>query len=514
MSASGPPLLSSLIFLPAAAALALFIPGLQRLTRPMALTAASGELLLSLAALFFFDTSAGGMQLVERHEWIDSLHAQYLLGVDGISIAFLPLASLLTVAVILASWRGNLPSPRAYFALLLLLHSATVGVFCALDLILFFLFWELTLPPLFFLISLWGVGPLRRRAATQYTLFMLAGGVALLLGFILLGLNHANETGQAVPAGLSFDYMTLLETPVAAKYQYAVFLLLFLGFAIKAPVFPFHVWLPAVAMEGPFAVGTLLTGLKLGLYGIIRFAVPLAPQASNRYFGLIATLGVAGAIYGALLALRQTNLRHLLAFSSISHVGLVLIGIAAFNVQGAQGAVFQTFNFGLTAGGLFLLAGFLHRRLASTELTSLGGAARSMPRLASLFFVLGLAGMGVPGTNGFAAEHLIVIGAFLSRDGMGLAALAAVILGAAYFLGFFRKAFLGPILHPATLQTADLRAGESAIGTCLAALVLYFGLYPQPLLDLTAKPLKAWVKRLEAGTPMTLAAKSEARRLP
>lgn len=504
MPLSDLPLLSLLILLPPGAALVLFAPGLARFTRPIALGAALLETLLALIVLAHFDP-AGGMQMVERHAWIDSLHAEYLLGVDGVSVAFLPLASLLTTAVILASWRSVRQSPRLYFALLLLLHGVTIGIYCAIDLALFFLFWELTLPPLFFLISLWGVGPQRRHAASQYLLFMLAGGTSLLLGFILLALNHARETGRSAPEGLSFSYLALLDTPAPTELQSAVFLLLFLGFAIKAPVFPFHVWLPTSAMEGPVAVGALLTGLKLGLFGMLRFAIPLAPQAANRYDGFIAALGVTGAIYGALLALRQSNLRRMLAFSSVSHVGMVLIGVAALNMQGLQGALTQTLNFALVAGGLFLLAGFLHQRLASTELTSLGGAARSMPIAASLFFVLGLASMGVPGTNGFVAEHLILIGAFRSHDGLGLAALLGVILGAAYFLGFFRQAFFGPVTRQPLARAVDLRPRETWIAATAVALSLGMGSYPQPLLDLTAKPIKALVNRLEAGLPMTLA---------
>ncbi|MBS1211389.1 MAG: proton-translocating NADH-quinone oxidoreductase, chain [Proteobacteria bacterium] len=505
MAAFDFPLLSLLIFFPMAAALGLFMPGFSNWTRPLALAAAVAEFALSILALGWFDATAGGMQFVERHRWIDTLNAQYLVGVDGLSLPFLPLTSLLTVAVILASWRGVHHLPRLYFALLLALQGITIGIYCALDLILFFLFWELTLPPLFFLISLWGIGPQRRHAATQYTLFMLAGGAALLFGFILLALNHARETGQSVPQGLSFDFPALLDTPVPPETQSAIFLLLFLGFAIKAPVFPFHVWLPTTAMQGPAAVGALLTGLKLGLFGIIRFAVPLAPQAANRHFGLIAVLGVTGAIYGALVALRQSNLRRLLAFSSISHVGMVLIGIAAFNIQGIQGAAFQTFNFGLVAGGLFLLAGFLQQRLGSTELTSLGGAARPMPLLASLFFILGLAGMGIPGTNGFAAEHLMLIGAFRSHTGMGVAALIGVVLGAAYFLAFFRQAFLGPVLRKPVASACDLLPRELCVVGGLAALALIFGLHPQPMLDLSRKPLQAWVSRLDAGPPTSLA---------
>jgi NADH-quinone oxidoreductase subunit M len=388
--------------------------------------------------------------------------------------------------------------------LLLLLESATIGVFCALDLGLFFLFWELTLPPIYFLISLWGVGPQRRHAAKLYALTMLAGGVPLLMGIVLLALDSAGESFIGVPAGLNCDYLALLETPLPLAAQSTIFLLLLLGFAVKAPLFPFHVWLPAAAMEGPAGVVALLTGLKLGLYGIIRYAVPLAPQAAQHWAGLMAGLGILGALYGALLALRQTNLRRMLAYASVSHVGLVLIGISAFNIQGIQGAVFQLFNFGIVSGGLFLLAGFLQHRLGSTEIASVGGAARSMPLLSSLFFVLGLASIGVPGSNGFAAEHLIVIGAFKAHTGFGLAALLTAIFGAAYFLKLFRAVFLGPAARRSILEACDLRLREYCIGVSLGCLALGFGLFPQTLLDLSQKPLQTWIARLQSGNPTSL----------
>jgi len=499
------PFLSLLIVWPLAAGLGLFALGDGRRARLCCLGAALLELALSLALLSQVQIASADMQFVERHAWIPSLNIDYLLGVDGVSAPFLPLAALLNVCVIAASWNTVHTLPRLYFALLLWLEAATVGVFCALDLGLFFLFWELTLPPIYFLISLWGIGPRRRHAATQYTLSMLAGGVPLLLGFVLLALNHARETGLAALAGLAFDYFTLLETPAPLDIQSAIFLLLLLGFAVKAPLFPFHVWLPAVAMEGPAGVTALLAGLKLGLYGIIRFAVPLAPQAAQHWSGLLAGLGVLGALYGALAALRQTNLRRMLAFSSISHVGLALVGIATFKLQGIQGAVFQLFNFGTVAGGLFLLAGFLQHRLGSTELTALGGAARSMPLLSSLLFTLGLAGIGVPGSNGFAAEHLIVIGAFQAHIGVGLATLSAAILGAAYFLGFFRAAFLGPLTRRGVKEAADLRPREVWVAATLAGLALAGGLFPQPLLDCGQKPLQAWIARLQAGHAKTMA---------
>jgi NADH-quinone oxidoreductase subunit M len=499
------PILSLLILLPLAGGFLLFGLSNERQARRFALLVALLELLLTGLLSFHFQSATADMQFVERREWIPTLNIQYLLGVDGISVLFLPLTALINLCVIAASTTRIHTLPRLYFALLLWLESATVGVFAALDLGLFFMFWELTLPPLYLLLSLWGGGPQRRHAAMKYTLFMLAGGVPLLLGCVLLALNNARETAMPAPAGLSFDYFALLEAPIPLPVQSAIFLLLLLGFAVKAPLFPFHVWLPATALQGPAGITALLTGLKLGLYGIIRFAVPLAPQATQHYSGLLASWGVFSALYGALLALRQTDLRRMLAYSSISHVGLVLVGIAAITIQGIQGAVFQLFNFGVIAGGIFLLAGFLQQRMGSTDVAALGGAARSMPLLAGLFFVLGLAGIGVPGTNGFAASQLIVIGAFKAHIGAGLATLMTAILGAAYFLKAFRAAFLGPATRREVMEAVDLRPLELCVAATLVSLALGFGVFPQAVLNCSQRPLQAWIARLETGNLPTLA---------
>ncbi len=492
MPESGFPLLSVMIMtLPIGAGLMWLTPD-PRYARWIALVTALIDLLFTLAVLTGFDHAAGGFQFIEQRTWIPTLQIEYYIGVDGMSVLFLPLTVLLFVAVILSSWTSVRTLPRLYYTLLLILESATLGIFCALDTILFFLFWELTLVPIFFLISLWGVGPHRRYAAVKYTLMMLGGGVPLLFGFLLLAFNHAS-LGDG---GLVFDYPSLLATTLPAELQTTVFFLLLLGFAVKAPVFPLHTWLPTVAMEGPASIAAIMTGLKLGIYGLIRFAVPLAPAAAQQYHWLLAGLGVIGILYGALMALSQTNLRRMLAFSSISHVGLVLLGIAAFNLQGIQGALYQLLNFSIVAGGIFLLAGYLHHRVGSTDIISLGGVARSMPLLAAFFFLFGLAGMGVPGTNGFPAEFLLILSALDTHTGAGLAALAGVVLGAAYFLGIYRRAFLGPSRHAAVSDALDLGRREMLVVVVLAALILAGGLFPNAVLELTRVASQDWVSHL------------------
>lgn len=493
------PLLSLVILAPLLGAGVVWLGRTQRQARAIALAVMAADLLLALTVVIRFDAGSPGFQFVERAAWIPTLNVHYLVGVDGISVLFLPLTAALFAGAVIASWTSVRTMPRLYYALLLLLASATLGVFVALDTLLFFLFWELTLIPLYFLVSLWGIGPNRRYAAVKYTMVMLVGGVPLLFGFLLLAFTHAKVSGIAPPGGLAFDYFTLLGTPSPAEPQYAVFALLLLGFAVKLPVFPFHTWLPVVAMEGPAAVTALLTGLKLGGYGVLRFAVPLAPQAAQELHWLLAGLGVIGILYGALAALAQTNLRRMLAYASVSHVGLVLLGLSSFNPQGVQGAVFLLLNFTVVSGGLFLLTGMLHHRIGSNEAVSLGGAAQSMPLLASFYLLLGLAGMGVPLTSGFPAEHLIIIGTLQVHLGAGLAALFGAVLTAAYFLGLYRRAFLGPMTSPVVAAAVDLVPRELALAGSLTALVLLAGLFPSAVLDVVRAATEAWLAAAAPG---------------
>jgi len=462
--------------------------------RAIALTTSLFCLLLSLMLLHDFDTQYSGFQFIETIPWIPSLNVNYSVGVDGLSILFLPLTSLLFSGVIVSSWTGTRTLPRLYFTLLLLLFCATLGIFVALDTMLFLFFWEMTLAPVYFLISLWGVGPNRRYAAVKYTLFMMAGGVALIFAFIILAMNASTDN---VPAQLAFDYVTLLNTPISFEVQTTVFFLLLLGFGAKAPIFPFHTWLPTIAMEGPVSVAAIMTGLKLGAYGFIRFMVPLAPDAATHYHWLLAGLGVIGILYGAIVALNQSNLRRMLAYSSISHVGLVVLGIASFNIQGIQGSIFQLLNFSLIMGGLFLITGFLHHRTGSTDSLSLGGVAHSMPLLTSFFLLFGLAGIGIPGTNGFIGEHLILLGSLQAHTGAGLAALAGIVLSAAYFLNMYRTTFLGTSRTAVVSDSLDLLPRELGLILLMAGLILFTGLYPSSIMDIIQQSSETWIFRLK-----------------
>lgn len=490
------PLLSLAILLPLLGAIATAVIRNIKLAKEIALVIASCELLLTLLIVQSFNANIGGFQLVEKYPWISFLNINYLVGVDGISVLFLPMSALLTLTAIVASWNSVQYSPHFHFALLLALEGVTIGVFTALDTVLFFLFWELTLPPFFFLIGLWGIGSQRRGAAMKYTLFMLFGGVSLLFAIVILATNHAVTVGGAIPQALSFSLPVLLETPLAADLQTLIFLLLLLGFGVKAPLVPFHTWLPTAAMEGPAHITAILTGLKLGIYGILRFTMPLAPSAAVEYSWLLSILGAVTLIYGALIALQQTNLRRLLAYASLSHVGLVVVGIASLNMQGLQGAVFQLLNFTLVASSLMLVAGMIQHRLGSTEIIHLGGLAKVMPRLTCFYFLFTLASIGVPGTSGFPAELMLIIGALKTHASLGIAALVGAILGAAYMLSYIRRAFFGPITQSVASQAQDLSPRELALLCVPTLLVLVFGFFPDSVLHINKIASEVWLSRL------------------
>lgn len=489
------PLLSLLIFLPLVGAVVVGCSGSKERARVVAFLVAAAELIVSLIVLAGFDSANGEFQWLEKHSWIANLGVDYLLGVDGISIVFLPMTSLITLVALLASWNSVQHQGAFHYALLLALEAITMGVFTALDMVLFFLFWELTLPPIFFLLGLWGVGPQRRSAAIKYTLFMVFGGAALLLAIVLLALNTPSGE-HGVASGLVFNLPMLLEKPVPDALQSTVFVLLMLAFAVKTPLIPFHTWMPTAAMEGSPQMAALLIGLKLGAYGIIRFAMPLAPSAAVEYSWVLGVFGAITLIYGALIALYQSNLRRLLAYASVSHVGLVVIGIASLNMQGIQGALLQLINFTVVASSLMLIAGFIQHRLGSTEAVHLGGLAKVMPKLTGFYYIFAVASIGVPGTSSFPAELLLIISALAAHPSLGIAALAAAVLSAAYMLDFTRKAFLGPIVHQSVKQCQDLRRREVLLLCAPALFVLVIGFFPNLILQMQTSTLDGWLSRI------------------
>ncbi|TMQ78582.1 complex I subunit 4 family protein [Candidatus Accumulibacter phosphatis] len=490
------PLLSTLLSLPLLGALLAALWPRKAGAQWIALGSAVLTLLCSLLIVAAFDAQDPDFQLLDSVSWIPGVNIHYLVGVDGLSLLFLPATALLFCGAVVAGWRRHAPAaaaapPGVYFALLLLLEAATLGVFCALDSILFFCFWEFTLLPLYFLVSLWGLGAGRQAAAVRYFLVMLAGGVPLLFGILVLAFGHAEPSGA-----LHFDLPTLLATALPERTQYLVFLLLLAGFGVKVPLLPLHTWLPALAMGAPAAVTAVLVGLKLGAYGLIRFAIPLAPLAARELHWLLAGCGTVAILYGSVAALAQSNLRAVLAYASLSHVGLVVLGLASFSVSALQGALLQLLNFSVAAGGGFLVLAFLQRRSDSTDISQLGGVIHRLPLLSGFFLLFGLAGIGLPGTSGFPGELLIIVETLHSHTGAGLAALFAMVLAAAAFLSPFRQAFLGPLRNPDLATAEDLLPRELALLLLPTLLILAVGVYPLPILELLRPSAEAWVAAL------------------
>lgn len=500
----GFPILTVLIALPILVALGLQVVKSEQAVRRMAAAGALLELALAILAAVQFVPNTANVQFAEHVAWMPTLGSSYHLGVDGISILFLPMTALLTVMILAFSWQSIRISPRFYLGNLFFLQAMTMGIFCSLDLLLFFVFWELALLPSYFLIKLWGVGPQRHYASLKYVIYMLVGSAPLLVGIIMLGMNHSAVAAAAgTVSGPSFDYLMLLKAPIPAETQTIIFVLMMIGFAVKAPLPPFHTWMPSTLIEGPIGIGIFLVGLKLGTYGMLRFVLPLLPDASRELFSIMVWIGVAATLYGGLIALTQSNIRRLLAFASVAHVGLVVAGLFSLTVQGMQGALFLMINIALTATTLLFLSGALYARVGSSDLPSFGGLARHVPKLATFFFIIGLASIGMPGTSGFTAEFLLLTGVFQAGWQFAAIIVLGVILSAGYFLWYFERAFFGPVTNSIIPKLADLAPREFAVGATATALVLWMGLYPAPLVSRTAPSLEVLAQRLKTGSAVT-----------
>jgi NADH-quinone oxidoreductase subunit M len=440
---------------------------------------------------------------VEHVPWIPALGISYHVAVDGISVLFVGLTAFLTVLVVIYSWDTIRYQTKLYMMALLALETTTMGVFVSLDLILFFVFWELMLIPSYFLIKLWGGGAERHYAALKYVLYTLLGSVFMLVGIALLDINYHNyATLHHMDQLYSFDLLELLAVPVPLNQQLLIFWLMFLGFAFKAPVFPFHTWLPDALLEGPIGMAVVLAGLKLGTFGFMRFSIPLLPDASKHptVVSVMMTLGLAAIVYGAIVALIQPDFRRLLAYSSISHLGFIVVGLFALNYQGLQGSLLTMINLGFTTAGLFFIAGFLYTRQQTTQLLAFGGMAKHTPVLATFFLLIGLASIGLPGTNGFVGEFLILLGTFQAHWLYGGIAVTGVIFGAAYLLWYYERAVLGPVGKAVRESIGDLHPREMVIALSLSAMILWIGLYPAPFLRMINGSVQALVDRLNHGT--------------
>ncbi|CUQ66091.1 complex I subunit 4 family protein [Candidatus Nitrospira inopinata] len=500
---AGFPILSCILFLPMAGAILLWLMEDEDLVRTSALAISLIELALAVFVLLRFVPESAAMQFAERVQWVPALGISYHLGVDGISVLFVGLTAFLTVLVVIYSWDTVRYQLKLYMMCLLALETTTMGVFVSLDLVLFFVFWELMLIPSYFLIKLWGGGAERHYAALKFVLYTLLGSVFLLVGIALLNINfHQWASLHHAEQAYSFDLLELLSVPVPYNQQVLIFWLMFMGFAFKAPLFPFHTWLPDALLEGPIGMAVVLAGVKLGTFGFIRFSIPLLPDASKSepVVMVVVLLGLCAILYGAWIALIQHDLRRLLAYSSISHLGFVVVGLFALNYQGLQGSLLTMINLGFSTAGLFFIAGFLYSRQQTTQLSSFGGMAKQVPLLATFFLIIGLASIGLPGTNGFVGEFLILMGAFKAKWWIGAIAVLGVIFGAAYFLWYYERAMLGPAGKAVKSTMSDLQFREIVIASALSVMIVWIGLYPSPFLRIMNGSVQALVDRLNHGT--------------
>ena len=486
------PILTSIVALPiAGAVLLLFVRDEERnaaKVRNIALAVSALVFAETLLLWSWFDAGSGEFQFIERHAWIPSFGISYVVGVDGISLLLLVLTGFLTPLALLGSWESIHRKTRAFCIVVLLLESAMMGVFVSLDLFLFYVFWDAMLIPMYFLIGIWGYDR-RVYAAVKFILYTMAGSVLMLIA--ILGLAYLHSTAEG---GYSFDLLKLYALRVPPPLQFWFFLAFALAFAIKVPLFPFHTWLPDAHVEAPTAGSVILAGvlLKMGTYGLVRFAFPLFPMAATFFAPYLATLAVVGIIYGALVAMVQPDLKKLIAYSSVSHLGFVVLGIAAMNTQGVQGAVYQMLNHGVSTGGLFLIVGMLSDRRHTRVIAEYGGLKKVVPHLVAVFLILTLSSIGLPGLNGFVGEFLILLGAFRWDPRMAAFAASGVVLSATYMLWMFQRVSYGPVTSEENKGLRDLTPREWAVLVPIVALVVLMGIVP----NLFLRPIEGSVERM------------------
>ena len=465
------------IFLPLAGALLLgFVPkdnlGLLRLG---ALVVTLVTFAVSLGVLIDFDVAEAGFQLGTEAEWIPEWGIGYTTGIDGISLWMVMLTTFLMPLGVLASWSIT-KRAKPYFIFLLALETGMLGVFAALDMFLFYLFWEATLVPMYFLIGMWGYGN-RIYAAMKFFLFTLVGSLLMLVAILFLYFNAAADP--------TFDYRALLDSDFALGTQRLLFLAFFASFAVKVPLVPLHTWLPDAHTEAPTAGSVMLAGvlLKMGAYGLIRFGIPLFPDAAKELAPWIIVLSVIGITYGAFVAMMQRDLKRLVAYSSVAHLGFVVLGIFVGSVRGMSGGILQMVSHGLSTGALFMLIGALYDRRHTRLIADFGGLARVVPVLSGVFLFVALSSIGLPGLNGFVGEFLILLGTFLSYRWWVIPAAFGIVLAAIYLLWAYQRVFQGPVTHTENEGMKDLDRRELVMLAPILALIVAIGVYPKPFLE-------------------------------
>jgi NADH-quinone oxidoreductase subunit M len=496
------PLLTLTVFAPLIGALLLLVlpnkDGARNgLVRNVALGISLVVFVLTLAIWRAFDGSSADFQLVERVPWIVSFGIDYHVGVDGISLWLLVLTGFLTPLALLSSWHGVEHKVKEFCFFVLALETGMLGVFVSLDLFLFYIFWDAMLIPMYFLIGIWGYDQ-RVYAAVKFILYTMAGSVLMLIAIIGLAVIHSQATGQ-----YSFNVLQLYQLTLDPRTQLWFFLAFALAFAIKVPLFPFHTWLPDAHVQAPTAGSVILAGvlLKMGTYGLIRFAFPLFPDAALQVAPYLGTLAVIGIVYGALVAMVQPDMKKLVAYSSVSHMGFIVLGICAANTQGLQGAIYQMLNHGVSTGGLFIIVGMLSDRRHTRQIAEYGGLKHVMPKLVAAFLIITLSSIAMPGMNGFVGEFLALMGAYRWRPELAAVAATGVILSAVYMLWMFQRVNYGPLTNPKNKHLHDLDLREWAtIGPTLV-LAIVMGIVPNVFLTPMAPSVERLVERLHAQRP-------------
>lgn len=491
------PVLTVLVVLPAAGAA--LLAAMPR-TRPdlfkpaaTAVSAANAAVAVWMLADFATGSAAARFQYVERYDWLGGLGASWHLGVDGISLFLVALTALLFPLAIAGIDAEH--SPKPYYAWLLVLEAGCLGVFCALDLFAFFVFFEIVLVPMYFLIARWGHGR-RNYAATKFFLFTMLGSALMLVAVVALALLHARAAGGPV----TFDLVEIASAqsvaPTTARWLFLAFAA---AFAVKVPLFPMHTWLPDAHTNAPTAGSVILAGvmLKLGTYGLLRFGLYLFPEASVHFAPLLITLGVVGIVYGAVVAAMQRDLKRLVAYSSVAHLGFIVLGTFAINTEGISGGLLQMVNHGVSTGALFLLVGMIYERRHTYAIAELGGLQRAAPRLAAVFTVVMLSSVGLPGLNGFVGEFLVLVGAFVAHRWWAVAAAAGVVLAAVYLLWAYQRVFHGPA-SGANAEMADLGWREMLLMVPFVAAIVFMGVYPKPVIDRMTPAVDALIAHVEA----------------
>ncbi len=445
-----------------------------RAVRWLALIGAIAGLLVTLPLLSGFDTTTANMQFVEKSLWIERFNIHYHLGLDGLSFWFVPLTAFITVIVVIASWENITERVNQYMGAFLILSGLMVGVFCALDGLLFYVFFEATLIPMYLIIGIWG-GPNKIYAAFKFFLYTLMGSLLTLVALIYL----YNKSGG------SFDIQTWHQLPLGSTAQTLIFFAFFAAFAVKVPMFPVHTWLPDVHVEAPTGGSAVLAAimLKLGAYGFLRFSLPIAPDAAREWAWLMITLSLVAVIYVGMVALVQKDMKKLVAYSSVAHMGFVTLGFFIFNDLGVAGGIVQMIAHGFVSGAMFLCIGVLYDRVHSREIAAYGGVVNTMPKFAAFALLFAMANCGLPATAGFVGEWMVILAAVKFNFWVGMGAATALMFGAAYTLWMYKRVYLGPVANDHVKELQDINCREFLVLGVLAVAVLYMGIYPKPFTD-------------------------------